>query len=118
MTVERRQTLYGLAEKHFGVGEKWTTIRDANVGRTMGDGTLLGDSFTTITAGWTLIIPRATVNEHQPTPIVEPDHEPDLPVADAPIVAEYDDVTGQYIVGSYHVEERRPLLEDLRNSAH
>ncbi len=55
--VSRRDTLWGLAERHLGSGQRWESIRDANVGRTMPDGTVLGATFTRLEPGWTLHLP-------------------------------------------------------------
>lgn len=55
--VGRRDTLWGLAERHLGSGQRWESIRDVNVGRIMPDGTVLGASFTRLEPGWTLRLP-------------------------------------------------------------
>ncbi|MEZ5409608.1 MAG: LysM peptidoglycan-binding domain-containing protein [Acidimicrobiales bacterium] len=55
--VGRRDTLWGLAEVHLGSGGRWEAIRDANVGRTMPDGTVLPVGFTRLEPGWTLRLP-------------------------------------------------------------
>lgn len=57
--VGRRDTLWGLAERHLGSGQQWESIRDVNVGRTMPDGTVLGAGFTRLEPGWTLHLPVA-----------------------------------------------------------
>ena len=59
ITVGRRDTLWGLAEAHLGDGNKWETIREANAGRTMADGTVLPEAFTRVERGWTLLVPGA-----------------------------------------------------------
>lgn len=64
--VGRRDTLWGLAETHLGDGEKWVAIRDANVGRTMPDGTVLGSDFTGVSKGWTMLIPQGSTVETRP----------------------------------------------------
>jgi len=58
--VGRRDTLWGLAERHLGSGGRWESIRDANVGRTMPDGTVLEAGFTRLEPGWTLELPVTT----------------------------------------------------------
>ena len=55
--VGRRDTLWGLAERHLGDGHQWEIIRDANVGRTMADGTVLPQGFIRVERGWSLIVP-------------------------------------------------------------
>lgn len=57
VTVARGDTLWSLAEQHLADGERWEVIRDANVGRRMADGTLLGPDFTRVERGWTLRLP-------------------------------------------------------------
>ncbi len=55
--VGRHESLWGLAETHLGDGDRWSEIRDANIGRIMPDGVELKAGFTTIQEGWTLRIP-------------------------------------------------------------
>lgn len=68
--VGRRDTLMSLAERHLGDADRWTELREANVGRMMPDGTELTSSFTRIKPGWTLVLPADAVT-HQ---VVEGDH--------------------------------------------
>ena len=97
ITVERRQTLYGLAETHLGSGDNWAQIRDANVGRTMKDGTLLGPEFTQISPGWTLVIPESSGRSRTAA-------EPDATVNDL-AVSSVDEVSVEYVVGTYTVTQ-------------
>ena len=55
--VQTSDTLWDLAEQHLGDGARWTEIRDANVGRTMADGTVLDPTFVTISGNWSLLVP-------------------------------------------------------------
>lgn len=55
--VDRRTTLRSLASEHLGDVERWSEIRDHNVGSAMADGTVLQPGFTRLSAGWTLEIP-------------------------------------------------------------
>jgi nucleoid-associated protein YgaU/DNA-binding SARP family transcriptional activator len=57
VTVGRRETLWSLAERHLGDGARWEVLRQANVGRTMADGTVLAPGFTRVERGWTLVVP-------------------------------------------------------------
>lgn len=58
--VDTSDTLWDLAAHHLGSGYRWAAIRDANVGRTMPDGTILPAGFVTIDGPWTLTIPTLT----------------------------------------------------------
>jgi len=55
--VARRQTLRSLAGEHLGDPERWSEIRNHNVGATMPDGIVLEPGFTRISPGWSLEIP-------------------------------------------------------------
>jgi DNA-binding SARP family transcriptional activator len=55
--VGRRDTLWSLAATHLSAGEEWETLRNANVGRAMPDGTVLQPGFTRVEPGWRLIVP-------------------------------------------------------------
>lgn len=59
ISVDPTDTLWDLAEEHLGSGGRWAEIRDANVGRRMADGTLLGRDFVTIDGDWALLVPTA-----------------------------------------------------------
>ncbi len=92
--VGRRDTLWGLAERHLGEGQRWEEIRDANVGRTMADGATLSEGFTSLKAGWTLVIPGLT----------------DSPTAPAESVASgletgHDSATGEWVIGRWRVDK-------------
>lgn len=105
--IGRRDTLWGLAEQHLGDGQRWEEIRDANVGRTMPDGTQLPEGFTTLTAGWTILIPGLT--ESEPTTAPESGAEPSVDADDeitetATLETGRDAATGEWIIGSWNVE--------------
>jgi len=55
--VQTSDTLWDLGEEHLGDGARWIEIRDANVGRTMADGTVLDPNFVTISGNWSLLVP-------------------------------------------------------------
>lgn len=57
--VGRLDTLWSLAEAHLGSGNEWRALRDANVGRTLADGTTLAPGFTQVEKGWTLVVPTS-----------------------------------------------------------
>ena len=105
--VGRRDSLWGLAEQHLGDGQRWEEIRDANIGRTMPNGTTLRSGFTTITPGWTLTIPGLTTNVTPQNPThdqiadeVFGGEAHDMPALESG----YDSETGEWIIGSWRVE--------------
>ena len=53
--VTTGDTLWGLAERHLGAGERWREIADLNLGRDMGDGVF--STVETLQAGWSLRVP-------------------------------------------------------------
>jgi DNA-binding SARP family transcriptional activator len=57
--IGRRDTLWALAETYLGDGGRWGELRQANIGRTMPDGTVLDAGFTRLRQGWTLVVPAA-----------------------------------------------------------
>lgn len=93
--VARSDTLWGLAETHLGSGEQWETIRDANVGRVMPDGTKLPAGFTQLSAGWTLEIPGLTATPDTDETDIDPNETLEVGV---------DSATGEWIIGSWAVE--------------
>jgi len=94
--VERRGTLWSLAEQHLGDGERWEQIRDANVGRTMGDGVTLSHDFTVLRQGWSLVIPGLVAD---PAPATSDD------AASSSLETGHDTATGRLIVGSWQIAE-------------
>ncbi|GAA3819535.1 LysM peptidoglycan-binding domain-containing protein [Cellulomonas soli] len=56
VTVQRGDTLWGIAERHLGSGPRYTEIRDLNSGRTQPDGRSLTNA-DWILPGWTLRLP-------------------------------------------------------------
>jgi len=99
VVVERRETLWSLAETHLGDGERWEEIRDANVGRTMGDGSTLAHDFSVLRAGWSLIIPGLAADETPSSAeVIAPASAPTLDTG-------RDTATGRVVVGSWRVVE-------------
>ncbi|WP_107767122.1 LysM peptidoglycan-binding domain-containing protein [Nocardioides terrigena] len=74
--VTTGDTLWGLAERHLGAGERWREIADLNLGRDMGDGVF--STVETLQAGWSLYLPVDPPKGHAPfatsadPPAVEP----------------------------------------------
>lgn len=54
--VQQGDTLWALAERHLGAGERWRKLAEANVGRTM-DGGSVFDANRDLRPGWTLLVP-------------------------------------------------------------
>ena len=57
--VHRGDTLWDLAERHYGDGEQWRRIARANYGRPQPDGASLADAHW-IYPGWRLVVPGVT----------------------------------------------------------
>lgn len=62
VTVQRGETLWEIAEKHLGNGERWNDIAAANEGRNMTDGRTFHAS-DVIRPGWELIIPGTRADQ-------------------------------------------------------
>ncbi len=62
ITVVKGDTLWSLAERHLGAGEKWREIADLNLGRAMGDGQEFSYAGT-IQPGWGLLVPGSPARE-------------------------------------------------------
>jgi DNA-binding SARP family transcriptional activator len=60
-TVGPRDTLWSIADATLGDGLRWAEIRDANLGRTMPDGTTVTADTETVRAGWNLRLPAGAV---------------------------------------------------------
>ena len=58
VVVARGDTLWSIAERHLGAGERWREIAELNRGREMVDGSTFDDA-RTILPGWTLLVPSA-----------------------------------------------------------
>jgi nucleoid-associated protein YgaU/DNA-binding SARP family transcriptional activator len=56
-TVARHDTYWDIAERTLGDGHAWRRIRDLNIGRTMGDGTVISATSDLLRPGWTLLLP-------------------------------------------------------------
>lgn len=64
--VVRGDTLWSIADRHLGAGERWREIAELNRGRQMADGSTFDDA-RTILPGWTLLVPsaaRTNVDHH------------------------------------------------------
>ncbi len=57
IVTQRRDTLRSLAAEHLGSADSWRVLRDANVGRTMTDGTVFSQQTVTLAPGWELLVP-------------------------------------------------------------
>ncbi len=53
----RADSWWSIAESLLGDGMRWDEVRQANLGRTMGDGTTIGATTETVRAGWQLSLP-------------------------------------------------------------
>jgi nucleoid-associated protein YgaU len=58
-TVGRRDTLWSIAERTFGAGERWPELRQMNLGREVAPGTTFGADTDHVEEGWQLAVPRA-----------------------------------------------------------
>ena len=65
-TTGERDTFWSVAETMLGDGLRWSEVRDANVGRTMQDGTSIQPTTEELGAGWDLILPGDAVLPLQP----------------------------------------------------
>lgn len=65
VTVMRLDSLWSIAERHLGDGDRWPEIAALNEGRTMSDGTVFA-SADTIRPGWDLLIPAAGDDDAAP----------------------------------------------------
>ncbi|MEO5664549.1 MAG: LysM peptidoglycan-binding domain-containing protein, partial [Nocardioides sp.] len=54
--IQQGDTLWALAERHLGAGERWRQLAEANVGRTMEGGSVF-DANRDLRPGWTLLVP-------------------------------------------------------------
>lgn len=83
LTTQNRDTFWSIAEDTLGDGLRWSEIRDANIGRSMPDGTTIGNDTESIQPGWTLRLPAGAVaRATDPTPSadVEEDNEREVEV--------------------------------------
>lgn len=55
--VKRNDSLWAIAERSLGDGQRWRDLRAANVGRTMPDGTVIDAATELIRPGWDLVVP-------------------------------------------------------------
>jgi nucleoid-associated protein YgaU/DNA-binding SARP family transcriptional activator len=59
--VQRGDSYWGLAQQHLGDGARWREIRDANVGRAVDPGRIIGAQDDDLQPGWLIRLPAATV---------------------------------------------------------
>lgn len=72
VVVARGDTLWSIAERRLGAGERWREIAELNRDREMVDGSRFDDA-RTILPGWTLLVPSAHGNRsHHTVVTVEP----------------------------------------------
>jgi len=57
--VRKNDSWWAIAEREVGDGQRWRELRDANVGRTMRDGTTITSDSILIRPGWEVLIPAA-----------------------------------------------------------
>jgi LysM domain len=76
--VQRRDTLWDIAERHLGDPFRWSEIFELNRGRPQADGTCLTDP-DLIYAGWVLDLPADAVGLAPPAPSPAPDAAPSAP---------------------------------------
>lgn len=65
--VKRNDSWWAIAERTLGDGQRWKELREANVGRTMPDGTAIIADSEMIRPGWDLLVPGDPVS---PSPLV------------------------------------------------
>jgi hypothetical protein len=70
-TVRPRDTLWGIAERTLGRGERWVEIRGANVGREVAPGRIFTPSSDALLPGWTLVLPADAVVTEPVTVLVK-----------------------------------------------
>lgn len=56
-TAVAGDTFWSLAESMLGDGLRWSEIREANLGRTMADGTVISEVTEVVRDGWELVLP-------------------------------------------------------------
>jgi DNA-binding SARP family transcriptional activator/nucleoid-associated protein YgaU len=60
--VQRGDSYWGLAQHHLGDGARWREIRDANVGRTVASGHLIGARDDDLQPGWVIWLPATATS--------------------------------------------------------
>jgi len=65
--VKRNDSWWAIAERTLGDGQRWKELREANLGRTMPDGTAIIADSEMIRPGWELLVPGDPVS---PSPLV------------------------------------------------
>lgn len=60
--VKKNDSWWAIAERTLGDGRRWKELREANLGRTMPDGTVIGPDSELIRPGWELLLPGDPVN--------------------------------------------------------
>ena len=57
--VQRRDTLWGIAHKALGRGERWREVASLNVGREVAPGVVFTGRSDVLRVGWRLVLPAA-----------------------------------------------------------
>lgn len=60
--VKRNDSWWAIAERTLGDGQGWRSLRDANVGRAMPDGSVISTGSELIRPGWELVLPEERVD--------------------------------------------------------
>ena len=71
-TVQPRDTLWGIAERTLGRGERWADIRRANLGREVAPGRIFTEGTDVLMPGWTLLLPPDATVAGASTVVVAP----------------------------------------------
>ncbi|HYZ99969.1 MAG TPA: LysM peptidoglycan-binding domain-containing protein, partial [Acidimicrobiales bacterium] len=64
--VQRGDSYWGLAQQHLGDGARWREIRDANVGRTVAPGHVIGAHDDDLQPGWVILLPATATPSSAP----------------------------------------------------
>ena len=71
VTVAKGDSLWSMAERHLGAGERWRSIAALNRGRLMPDGQRFVEA-SSLQPGWTLLLPAAPSGNGSHSVVVEP----------------------------------------------
>lgn len=75
--VKRNDSWWAIAERTLGDGRRWKDLREANLGRTMPDGTVISPDSELIRPGWELLLTEDPVNA---PPVVSNGHVDEVEV--------------------------------------